>query len=413
MTDREVEQRFAKAVESSAPDTLEELLSELPPQQERESGKVVDIDSARPKKRRWTKYIASLAAAAVIAVGIFGFSRYAAYNRVDSLVGLDVNPSIELGLNSSQRVVQVNALNADGETIIGDMDLIGTDLDVAVNALIGSMLTNGYISDLANSVLVTVANDDPEAAAQLQQRVSAEIESLLAVTSSGGAVLSQTMTSDQSLEDISSQYGISQGKAALIQEIMAVSVTYTVDELAAMSINELALLLSNPAVSVQGVSSTGQASDKAYIGSEAAAQAAYGHAGVQASDVQGLEVEFDHDDGRMVYDVEFYSSGYEYDYEVDASTGEVINYEVEGGHSWSPPSEESSESAQLTSHEALSIALDAAGISQSEANVEKSELDWDDGVLTYEVEFTCGGYEYEFKIDASTGAILEQDRDED
>ena len=424
MTDRDIEVRFAKAVKSAAPDILDELLAHLPPQDQaggagsQGDGKVIDIDTVKKKKPRWGRYFATLAAALILAVGLFTFSRYRAYATVDSLIGLDVNPSVELGINKMERVVYASALNADGEAIIGGMDLRGTDLDVAVNALIGSMLTNGYITDLANSVLVSVANDDPAAAAELQQRVSAEIESLLSVTSSGGAVLSQTVTSGGSLEDIASQYGISQGKAALIEEILASSVTYTSQELAAMSINELALLLSNPSIAVEGVQSTGQASDKAYIGSDMAAQAAFDHAGVTQADVMGLEVEFDHDDGIMVYDVEFYAGGSEYEYEIDASTGAIVEYSSEAGHDWTPPSQDAaqgqtSQEWQLTPQEALDIALQHAGISRESADVDKSELDWDDGVLTYEVEFKSGGYEYEYVIDAASGAVLEHDREWD
>ena len=42
-----------------------------------------------------------------------------------------------------------------------DMDFSGSSLDVAVNAIIGSMLQNGYLNELANSVLISVDNNDP------------------------------------------------------------------------------------------------------------------------------------------------------------------------------------------------------------------------------------------------------------
>ena len=76
-----------------------------------------------------------------------------------STVAPDVNPSVEIVLNRSNRVVKVNALNSDGEIIIADMDFNGCQLKVAVNALIGSMLRAGYLSDLSNSVLVSVDSD--------------------------------------------------------------------------------------------------------------------------------------------------------------------------------------------------------------------------------------------------------------
>ena len=43
----------------------------------------------------------------------------------------------------------------------------------------------------------------------------------------------------------------------------------------------------------------------------------------------------------------------------------------------------------------------------------KVELDRDDGVYLYEVEFKAGGMEYEYEIDAYSGAVLKAERDYD
>ena len=56
---------------------------------------------------------------------------------------------------------------------------------------------------------------------------------------------------------------------------------------------------------------------------------------------------------------------------------------------------------------AKQIALDAVPGS----SVYQADYDVDDGVPVYEIEVVKGNYEYEFKIDANTGTILEQDRD--
>lgn len=58
-------------------------------------------------------------------------------------------------------MLRVNALNEDGRIVLGDMNFSGSSLDVTVNALVGSMLRNGYLSELANSILVSVDNGDP------------------------------------------------------------------------------------------------------------------------------------------------------------------------------------------------------------------------------------------------------------
>lgn len=66
-----------------------------------------------------------------------------------------------------------------------------------------------------------------------------------------------------------------------------------------------------------------------YIGEEAAKTAALSHAGVAQADAMGLQAELDLDDGAAHYDVEFTAGGVEYDYSIDAVTGNVLHYESE------------------------------------------------------------------------------------
>ena len=54
-----------------------------------------------------------------------------------------------------------------------------------------------------------------------------------------------------------------------------------------------------------------------------------GHAGLAAGDVYGLKTERDRDNGVTVYEVEFKAGGYEYDYEINASTGEILGHSRE------------------------------------------------------------------------------------
>ena len=66
-----------------------------------------------------------------------------------------------------------------------------------------------------------------------------------------------------------------------------------------------------------------------YIGAERAKQIAFNRAGISASQAEELEVELEREDGRMVYTVEFKAGGYEYEVEIDALTGEILDYDVE------------------------------------------------------------------------------------
>lgn len=65
------------------------------------------------------------------------------------------------------------------------------------------------------------------------------------------------------------------------------------------------------------------------ITKEEARDIALKHAGLSADEVTGLKVEFDYDDGRAEYDVDFHHGGYEYDYEIDAVAGTVRTWDKE------------------------------------------------------------------------------------
>ena len=138
-----------------------------------------------------------------------GVRNYQVNHTVDATVSLDVNPSVEIKINQKERILDVIPLNEDGRTIVGDMDFSGSSLDVAVNAIIGSMLQNGYLNELANSVLISVDNNDPVRGMALQERLADEVNKLLQTDSFRGAVLSQTVVKSDELQQMAEQYGLS------------------------------------------------------------------------------------------------------------------------------------------------------------------------------------------------------------
>ena len=63
--------------------------------------------------------------------------------------------------------------------------------------------------------------------------------------------------------------------------------------------------------------------------------------------------------------------------------------------------------------DAKTIALKDAGLSAGQVTFTKAQTGWDDGRMEYDVEFRSGGIEYEYEIDAYSGAILSRDVDRD
>lgn len=145
------------------------------------------------------------------------------------------------------------------------------------------------------------------------------------------------------------------------------------------------------------------------IGEEAAKQTALSDAGVSESDTVYLSVKRDFDDGRLLYDVEFYAGSTEYDYEIDAYSGSVLSFDQDIEH-YSPDPAPASDTA-VSLEAAKSAALDAAGLTEDAVTFTKTKLDRDDGIALYEIEFVSGETEYEFEISAADGSILEYNRE--
>lgn len=138
---------------------------------------------------------------------------------------------------------------------------------------------------------------------------------------------------------------------------------------------------------------------------EQAKEKALGHAGVQADRTVFTKAKLDYDDGRQVYDLEFYTdSRDEYDYEIDAYTGEVLSYSVEKALV------QSGSGGSLTVDEAKALALSRVEGANGE-NIWEFKPDTDDGRAVYEGKIVYGGWEYEFEIDAETGEFLDWDEE--
>ena len=424
MTNDELNEKIRQACTHAAPDVLDAVLSDCNEQK----GRVI-LMTTENKKKTWAVRMAGLAAGlCLILGGGLGVRNYQVNHTVDATVSLDVNPSVEIKINQKERILDVIPLNEDGRTIVGDMDFSGSSLDVAVNAIIGSMLQNGYLNELANSVLISVDNNDPVRGMALQERLTDEVNKLLQTDSFRGAVLSQTVVKSDELQQMAEQYGITLGKAQLIQEILGKNSLHTFDELAPLSINELNILLGKEGAETH-VEVVGTASEKGYIGETKAKEIALAKAGVSESDLTFYTVGLDTHKGVMVYDVEFISGSYEFDCEVNAMTGEIVKFEKEydgaavsnvsveehGEQSEHSQTEENQAVSNISLEKAKEIALDHAGVKATDATFVKAKSDYEDGRAVFEIEFVVSSgntiKEYDYEIAASDGSIISYDYD--
>lgn len=281
---------------------------------------------------------------------------------------LRVNPEIELEYNKEGKVTDLTGQNEEGRAIVAAYnDYIGKDCADVLNDLLVDINEGGYFvsddEDHPKNVVLQVRPGSVIPDENFLDRLSDEIK---VTVSSFGAQEEGTILIDT--EDYDESY--SKGETL-----------------------------------------------STYITLEKAKEIALNHAGVSASDVTFEDRDFDFDDGRAVYELEFYANGKEYEYDVDAKTGKILSFESDRDDHDDKTVTESrpTSTGYITKAAAKKAALDHAGVKEADAYFEKVELDEDDGLVIFEVEFNANGKEYEYDINAKTGKVVgaEQETDDD
>ncbi len=200
------------------------------------------LDNTVSKKKNYRFPLMTLAAAAAVLL-LCAIPYYSLFLRTYATVYVDLNPSISLSINSRERVTSVKANNKDGETVIQDLDLKNTDINTAVNALLGSLIRHGYIDEAHNMLLLSLECENREYGNILKERLSKDMNAYLDTYVGKGIVLKQEVDSDDDLEDFAEDYGITIGKAKLVLSALLDHPEWNAQELAGMPISDLARLL--------------------------------------------------------------------------------------------------------------------------------------------------------------------------
>ncbi|MBQ3109576.1 MAG: PepSY domain-containing protein [Clostridia bacterium] len=129
-------------------------------------------------------------------------------------------------------------------------------------------------------------------------------------------------------------------------------------------------------------------------------------------DVVFTKTKLEFDDGRWVYEIDFKTDEARYDTEVDATDGEILQWEVEAKKN-SEKQAQPTDKEVISLEKAKSIALKKAGLKEKDVVFEEAKLDYDNGRKVYDIEFRQDRVEYSAEIDAVSGEILEWEKDVD
>lgn len=168
----------------------------------------------------------------------------------------------------------------------------------------------------------------------------------------------------------------------------------------------------SPKESQQNTESASKTSNE-NISLEEAKKAALSDAKVKESDVVYTKEKLDFEDGIKVYEIEFHTAAYEYEYEINAITGEIYSKEgeIRGHGSIGQGGNGAAGEAYIGEEKAKEKAISHAGLSASGVKFTEVKLDYDDGIKVYEIEFYSEGREYEYEINALSGEIVKHKMD--
>lgn len=286
-----------------------------------------ETEKGRQRRRRGL-YPGICAAVCAACAVMLVFAFLPSFHPVSAVVSFDVNPSIELSLDAEENVTEVLVHNEEGELVLDDMELEGVDIDVAVNALIGSMMRHGYLDELKNTLLVTVKSEDEQMRSRLRESIVNDIEEMMEGNSLQISILSQDMDTTNEYTEIAQKYGISEGKAALISELVQSDPAYQFEDFVGLSITDLDTLIQYKDLEYTSIMSNQVVNHSGYLTSDEAKDVVFGYAGVDQDEISAYTYTLDCDDNRLVYYIQFQDPYAGYQYEINAISGEIIDFSV-------------------------------------------------------------------------------------
>lgn len=261
-----------------------------------------------------------------IVIGMF-IPKGSKYSNVS--IFLDVNPSVEIQLDNKDKVYDCIANNSDAEIILSNMNLAGVEINTAINAIVGSMYVNGYLTNESNSILVGVNNNDNE----LITNVTNEINDIFKKNSSMNcSIVGHSFKMDDDMKDKARQWGISVSKMHLVDEIIKHNDRFNdqdFDVLSNMSIKELNLMYSNNAEDMPNKDDVILGKPQGFINRDDAIDIVLNTLKINRSNIKNLTVLEDYNRDnygpkKMLYLVKFTYNNSECSYLVDCVTGEVL-----------------------------------------------------------------------------------------
>lgn len=374
MMNDNINKRLKNAIDAAPIDLLEKIKA-MPVEKMAEHDYITRQEEVDKRHKIIKPALSLVAAAAVFLIAYLGW--YMPYMKPDSIVYLDVNPSIEMAISRREKVVELAGLNKEGKELVDDMDYKGKDINMVLNDLLDKMLKEGYIDKDRHAMLVSVLNENIDKGKSQVHKLNEIIRDFFKEEEFKPVVLRQSIVTTGTIEEYAKKYNISIGKMTFIKNLLILNPDFELEELIDLSIEELIKISRDTGLDLSKI-----------------------------VDIDDDLIEDDLDDPDDIDDVEDRDDdrGYEDDVWDDDNDDDDDDDQDDDDDD---KEELVKERNIIGEARAKSIALSLAN-----GSITDFELDEDDGRLIYKVEIKAKGLEHEIEIDAHTGKVLEHEIDD-
>lgn len=198
-----------------------------------------EVADAKVLVRTHSHFVKKIVAAACIFVLLCGISVGAyAYYTPASYLSIDINPSVELGVNAFGKVVSVTAYNDDGKTILAGQNVTNMNVADAVNVLVQSAIENDFVVEDGSTIISITSETDNDATAQkLQENAEEGADNAVQASCISAGIYKDNVALER--RDSARTLGISPGKLNLIQKLQALDPTISVDDYKDATVTEI------------------------------------------------------------------------------------------------------------------------------------------------------------------------------
>lgn len=172
-------------------------------------------------------------------LGLVALGGFKVYNNPVAYISMDINPSVELGLNFVNRVVSVEGVNEDGEALIDKTNISNMSAEDAVEVLVEEATKKGYINEDGSSVVaLTAIAKNEKKSDQIQERIKARVEK---INKEGSDFVIYADNGNIDLRKQAEEFNISPGKYRLILMLQDLDPSIDVENYVDSSVKDIML----------------------------------------------------------------------------------------------------------------------------------------------------------------------------